>query len=120
MMMCTIGSRDDLTPSMCEKAAAAWRTITAENPKAKFMLHIGGFDDDPRELWEFPEVPPTPSRWANSSASTPPRKQTSGSGRAKGVLHARLRMTNCRAMDFPFSLASGFLGPRLKRTLSPI
>ena len=55
-----------------------------------------------------------------SSASIPPRKQTSGSGRAKGVLHARLRMTNCRAMDFPFSLASGFLGPRLKRTPSPI
>ena len=35
MVMFTIGARDDLTPSTCEKAAAAWRTITAENPKAR-------------------------------------------------------------------------------------
>jgi hypothetical protein len=65
MVMFTIGARDDLTPSTCEKAAAAWRTITAENPKAKFVLQVGGFDDDPRELWEFPEVCAYVQRWAN-------------------------------------------------------
>ncbi len=65
MVMFTIGARGDLTPSTCEKAAAAWRTITAENPKAKFVLQVGGFDDDPRELWEFPEVCAYVQRWAN-------------------------------------------------------
>ena len=43
----------------------SWRTITAENPKAKFVLQVGGFDDDPRELWEFPEVCAYVQRWAN-------------------------------------------------------
>jgi hypothetical protein len=64
MVMFTIGDREDLTPGMCEKAAVAWRTITAENPKASFELNIVGYDDDPRELWEFLDVCAYVQRWA--------------------------------------------------------
>jgi len=63
-MIFTIGSRNDLTPGMCEKAAAAWRTVTAENPKATFVLNVVGYDDDPRELWEFPDVCAYIQQWA--------------------------------------------------------
>ena len=74
LVMFAIGRRGNMTPSTCEKAAAAWRTITAENPKARFMLQVGGFDDDPRDLWEFPEVCAYVQLWARFAGLTDPDK----------------------------------------------
>jgi hypothetical protein len=51
-----IGSRDALTPDKAQRAAQKWRDVVAKHPRACFVLMIPGYDDDPRELWEFPEV----------------------------------------------------------------
>ena len=105
MMMFTIGSRDDLTPSMCEKAAAAWRRITAENSKAKFMLHIGGFDDDPRELWEFPEVCAYAQQWAKLVGLDTPEEADKWVGSCEGRLARPL--TDDELLGNGFSVLSG-------------
>jgi len=52
----TMGTRDALTKGEARFAAKFWRKFTARYPKAIFMLTILGYDADPRELHEFPEV----------------------------------------------------------------
>jgi hypothetical protein len=32
------------------------RDVTTRHPKAYFVINLIGFDDDPRELWEFRDV----------------------------------------------------------------
>ena len=36
-------------------AVVAWRNLKIENNTA-IMLHFAGYDDDPRELWQIPDV----------------------------------------------------------------
>ena len=60
----SIGMRGDLTDADAEKAADMWRKATARYPKALYNLMIHGYDDDPRELWEFPEVCAYVRKWA--------------------------------------------------------
>jgi hypothetical protein len=52
----TIRTRGDLTYLAAKHAGSNWRKITARYPKATFILNVMGYDDDPRELWEFEEV----------------------------------------------------------------
>jgi hypothetical protein len=51
-----VGTRDNLTKAAARHCAAMWREAAQRYPKAIFVLNIPGYDDDPRELWEFPEV----------------------------------------------------------------
>jgi hypothetical protein len=60
----TIGTRDELTKAAAACYAARWREATARYPKAVFYLQLLGYDTDPRELWEFPEVRRYVRRWA--------------------------------------------------------
>jgi hypothetical protein len=59
-----MGERGELTPSTCREHALAWKRLRAANPKAIFLLMVMGYDDDPRELWEFPEVREYVQSWA--------------------------------------------------------
>jgi hypothetical protein len=52
----TIATRDDLSEAAARAAGAAFRNIRKKQPEAPIMLNILGYDDDPRELYEFPEV----------------------------------------------------------------
>jgi hypothetical protein len=60
----TIGIRSDLSKAAAAHCAAMWQEVTARYPKAFFLLNILGYDTDPRELWEFPEVRRYVRRWA--------------------------------------------------------
>jgi hypothetical protein len=59
-----IGARDNLTPTAAEKWGGQWREFVAQQPKAYFIPSIAGYDDDPRALWDFPEVCEYMKRWA--------------------------------------------------------
>lgn len=39
-----------------EKVAADFARVVLSNPRAEIGIAIGGFDDDPRELFDVPEV----------------------------------------------------------------
>lgn len=59
-----IGARDKLTKVEAEHCAYMWREVAQRYPKAYFMLMILGYDEDPRELLEFPDVRRYVRRWA--------------------------------------------------------
>jgi hypothetical protein len=60
----TIGYRDNLSKAEAAHCAKGWREVTARYPKASFYFNILGYDDDPRELWEFAEIRRYVRRWA--------------------------------------------------------
>lgn len=51
-----IGHNGNLTPRIAEDTAAKWFMVFKIQPEAKHEFMIGGFDQDPRQLWEIPEV----------------------------------------------------------------
>jgi hypothetical protein len=58
------GKRDDLTEEAARKAGEAWRKVIARYPRSIYVLVMPGYDDDPRELWEFPDVCEYVCLWA--------------------------------------------------------
>jgi hypothetical protein len=59
-----IGQRGKLTPDAAEQGARLFKDVAAQHPQADLHPHVGGFDDDPRGLWEIPEVRAYLCRWA--------------------------------------------------------
>jgi len=51
-----IGTRDQLTKREADSAGKAFRTLRSRHPYSRILLCIPGYDQDPRELWDFPEV----------------------------------------------------------------
>lgn len=68
----TIGTRANLTNREADRAAEAWRAVRARSPEAIINIMILGYDDDPRELWEFPKVCRYVRRWARSAGIDAP------------------------------------------------
>jgi hypothetical protein len=59
-----IGVAGDLTERAAARAAVAFRLARACSPAASVHFTIGGYDDDPREIFEIPEVREYIRRWA--------------------------------------------------------
>jgi hypothetical protein len=52
----TIGTRGHLTKHKARKNAAMWREARQRYPKATLLIHMLGFDEDPRQICEVPEA----------------------------------------------------------------
>ena len=63
----TIGTRDNLTKAEAHSSAALWRNVKQRYPKAEVYAHLVGYDQDPRELYEFPEVRRFMRWWARAA-----------------------------------------------------
>jgi len=50
----TIGTRDELTKRDADAAGRAFQEIRRRHSETLIALSILGYDQDPRELWEFP------------------------------------------------------------------
>jgi len=50
-----IGERGSLNRKGLATAVLAWRALKI-TPTTAIVLLVGGYDDDPRELWQIPEV----------------------------------------------------------------
>jgi hypothetical protein len=59
-----IGGRDDLTEDAARKMAGEWRRAVKQYPHAIFYLHLAGYDEDPREIWEIDDAARFVCRWA--------------------------------------------------------
>jgi hypothetical protein len=55
MLAFSIGSKGEMDRRAMAAAVLAWRALKIEKNTA-IVMHFGGYDDDPRELWEIPEV----------------------------------------------------------------
>ena len=51
-----IGHWGGLTAEAAERTAAKWSLVLLHTPKSEHSIMIGGYDEDPRQLWEIPEV----------------------------------------------------------------
>jgi hypothetical protein len=51
-----LGTKGDLGPERARKVAGEFCAVLALQPDAEHRLAIGGFDTDPRELWDIPEA----------------------------------------------------------------
>lgn len=59
-----IGERGNLARTAARQGARLFRQMAAAQPTAELCPNIGGYDDDPRGLWEIPEVSAYLCRWA--------------------------------------------------------
>ncbi len=59
-----IGARGRLSDADATDTAAQFREAAALHPGARLVLHLDGYDDDPRELWHIPEAGAFVRRWA--------------------------------------------------------
>jgi hypothetical protein len=59
-----IGTRGDLDRQEAKRAAKSWREHIKLYPKARFIIHLAGYDDDPRDIWEIGEAAHYVRRWA--------------------------------------------------------
>src|SRR5262245_19539118 len=67
-----IGSRGHLSRGDAKRAAVTWKKAQRAQPGARFIFAIAGYDDDPRALWEIPEVAAYVRRWAKMVGITDP------------------------------------------------
>jgi hypothetical protein len=70
VMQLVIGERDKLTKADARRAALNWQSVTRRYPKAVFIFAVVGYDDDPRELWEFDAVRRYLRQWARFAGLT--------------------------------------------------
>jgi len=68
-----IGHRGRLTDRQAKEAAEHWKSIHARYQRTRIMTAIAGYDEDPREIWEFPEVCRFMQRWAKYSGLADPK-----------------------------------------------
>jgi hypothetical protein len=59
-----IGGRGDLNREEAKRAAKSWLEHIKRYPKARFVIHLAGYDDDPRDIWEIDEAARYVRRWA--------------------------------------------------------
>jgi hypothetical protein len=51
-----IGAKGELTEKTARRGAEAILLMTQFNPTTQIAVTIGGYDNDPRELWDIPEA----------------------------------------------------------------
>jgi len=56
LCMIEIGARGNLTKRRAREHAVVFKETRRASPGAEITIGIAGYDDDPRELWDFPEV----------------------------------------------------------------
>lgn len=55
MLTFSIGTRPYFNRKALATAVVSWRALDIK-PSTVIVLHLGGYDDDPRELWQIPEA----------------------------------------------------------------
>ena len=93
--MITIGTRDKLNTSAAKRNAKVWREAMQRYQQSYLFFNIAGYDNDPRELWEFPEVCRYVCHWAQLAGMDDIEHATHvlGVGSAlheQGLLHLQL------------------------------
>jgi hypothetical protein len=68
----TIGFRGDLSKTQAHKAAAKWKEVIAQYPKAIFYPNLLGYDEDPREIWDIADAARYVRRWARYAGINSP------------------------------------------------
>jgi hypothetical protein len=67
MVQLIIGTRVDLSVECALEAAATWKRIRAQSPASSVYVALLGYDQDPRALFELPEVCRHFRRWARAA-----------------------------------------------------
>lgn len=104
MIAFEMGRRDNLTEAGAADAARIWRQTVRKYPGAAITIHIAGYDEDPRELWDLPDVCAYVRRWATLTGIFSPND-----------LPATSATREFAAINAGFLAACGVFGESLKR-----
>jgi hypothetical protein len=105
-----MGARGELTTEYAKQCADLWLKITAKHPKAHYVPVILGYDEDPREIWEFGEVRNYVRQWAKFAGITGPEAIKVEAAFLMGLLAA------CGCEGFEHVQVTGTDGKPLKKT----
>jgi hypothetical protein len=106
----TVGCRGELTEVQAHEAAEGWRRATRRYPKALFYLVFAGYDDDPRELHEFPEVCAYAQEWAKLVGLDDEAAADHWLGTCKGRISLPLEGDKLRGCGFSVLIGLGVFG----------
>lgn len=62
-----IGVKGMLTPASRRESVVAFKLARARHPNAKIAFALGGYDDDPREIYDIPECRDYIRQWAHEA-----------------------------------------------------
>jgi hypothetical protein len=62
-----IGGKNHLSLLNRKEAAAAFRLARVKHPRARIGFTLGGYDDDPREIYDIPEARDYIRQWAHDA-----------------------------------------------------
>jgi hypothetical protein len=96
----TIGSRGNLSKAAARSAATMWRQATSRYPKGCFMLCLLGYNNDPREIWEFHDARRYVGWWARFAGLDDPATADRWFGASSAIGRSGL----------PWPLATGGVG----------
>jgi hypothetical protein len=107
-----IGTRDKLTKDEARNCAAMWREATRRYPKAGFNICLLGYDQDPREVWEFPDAARYVRWWARFAGMDDPEVANRYLGTGSPVLG---NMSEIAQAGMGFLAACGCFGEQFKQ-----
>ena len=67
VVLVQIGAYGQMTRRDLRMAVNVWRKVRRRPTPIALLLHIDGYDADPRELWQIPEVCSYAARWAKAA-----------------------------------------------------
>jgi hypothetical protein len=95
----TIGSRGNLSRAAAKRAATMWRQAISRYPKACFMICLLGYNNDPREIWEFRDARRYVRWWARFAGMDDPATAEHWFGATSAI-----------GRSIPLPLATGGIG----------
>jgi len=112
-MLCPIhiGARGNLSKAEAKLGAKMWREATERYPKACFMLALLGYNDDPREIWEFADARRYVRWWARFAGMD----NIETAERFVGVSSTIGQALGVRANGLGFLAACGVFGEELRQ-----
>lgn len=110
----TIGTRGDMTRQAAMDAAEAWRTARKRFPNAALTISIAGYDNDPRELWEIPDVCRYVCRWACGAGIKANDPEHAGIVAVPVIDNPKQAFQRARDNFISFLAACGFFGEEIR------
>jgi hypothetical protein len=112
-----IGARDKLTKAYAKTAGTAWREAIRRYPKAHFVVSLFGYDDDPREVWEFPEARRYVRQWARFAGLDDPVTADCWLGTGQGRLDKPVSLGTYEGSGLAFLGVCGVFGEEVQQAV---
>jgi hypothetical protein len=110
-----IGDRGEFSKAKAQKHAMLWRQLTERYPKGAFTILINGYNDDPRQVWEFADARRYVRWWARFAGMDDPKAAARWVGLGSTYAACFPDNESDAAGGFNFLMACGVFGEKWRR-----